>query len=48
MPHITKFRDKEASEMLDDYLQGRKLSDLIDVTAGFDKDGHIRLAYAYG
>lgn len=44
MPHITKFKDKTA-DMLDDYLQGRKLSDLIDVTAGFDKDGHIRLAY---
>ena len=45
MPHITKFKDKTASDMLDDYLQGRKLSDLIDVTAGFDKDGHIRMTY---
>ena len=44
MPHITKFKDKTA-DMLDDYLQGRKLSDLIDVTAEFDKDGHIRMIY---
>ena len=44
MPHITKFKDKTA-DMLDDYLQGRKLSDLIDVTAEFDKDGHIRMTY---
>ena len=45
MPHIAKFNEKKASKMLDDYLEGRRLSDLIDVTAEFDKDGHIRLAY---
>ena len=45
MPHITKFKDKQASEMLDDYLQGRKLSDLIETKIGFDKDGHIRMTY---
>ena len=45
MPHITKFKDKQASDMLDDYLQGRKVSDLIEAKIGFDKDGHIRMTY---
>ena len=45
MPRITKLRDREASKMLDDYLNGRKLSDLIDVAIGFDKNGHIKMIY---
>ena len=44
MPRITKPKDK-IPMIIDNYLQGRSLSDIVDVKLGFDKNGHIGMTY---
>lgn len=44
MPHLANSKEK-IPMIIDNYLQGRSLSDIIDVKLGFDKDGHIGMTY---
>lgn len=44
MPRLTKQKDK-IPMIIDNYLQGRSLSDIVDVKLGFDKNGHIGMTY---